>query len=65
VLKVENFDKENLSFQLIDINGKPLENKKITGNETSIVMSSLVPSTYFLRIIDDNKEVRTFKIVKN
>jgi hypothetical protein len=65
VLNVENFDKENLYYQLIDINGKPLENKKITGNETTIVMSSLVPATYFLKVTQNNKEVKTFKIVKN
>jgi hypothetical protein len=65
VLKVENFDKENLSYQLIDIKGKPLENKKITGIETSIVMSSLTPATYFLKVTQNNKEVKTFKIVKN
>jgi len=65
VLKVENFDKEDLSYQLIDINGKPLENKKIAGNETSIVMSNLVPATYFLRVTQNKKEVKTFKIVKN
>lgn len=65
VLKVENFDKENLSYQLIDINGKPLENKNITGNETNIIMSDLVPATYFLKVTLNNKEVKTFKIVKN
>jgi len=65
VLKVENFDKENLSYQLIDINGKPIENKNITGNETNIIMSDLVPATYFLKVTLNNKEVKTFKIVKN
>jgi hypothetical protein len=65
VLKVENFDNENLSYQLIDINGKYLENKLIEGNETSIVMSNLVPATYFLKVTQNNKEVKTFKIVKN
>jgi hypothetical protein len=65
VLKVENFDMENLSYQLIDINGKHLENKKITGNETSIVMSNLVPAIYFLKVTQNSKEVKSFKIIKN
>jgi len=39
VLKVEYSDKENLSYQLYDINGKSLENKMIISNETIIVMS--------------------------
>jgi hypothetical protein len=64
-LKVENYDKENLSYQLFDLQGKLLENKKVTGNETSIVMSNLLPATYFVKVIQGNKEVKTFKIIKN
>ena len=65
MLKVENYDKENLSYQLYDISGKLLENKKVTGTETSIVMSNLVPATYFVKVTEGNKEVKTFKIIKN
>ncbi|MFA5773006.1 MAG: T9SS type A sorting domain-containing protein [Thermoplasmata archaeon] len=64
-LKIENFELLTLNFQLYDINGKLLKNKKIEGNETSIVMSNLVPATYFLKVIQSNKEVKTFKIIKN
>jgi hypothetical protein len=64
-LMVENYNKENLSYQLCDINGKLIENKVIEGNGTSIVMSSLVPATYFLKVTQNNKEVKAFKIVKN
>jgi hypothetical protein len=64
-LKVENYDKENLSYQLFDMQGKFLENKKITDNQTSIVISNLVPATYFVKVTEGNKEVKTFKIIKN
>ena len=63
-LKVENFQLSTFSFQLFDINGKLLENKKIERNEESIVMSNLVPATYFLKVIQGNKEVKIFKIIK-
>ena len=56
---------QSMSYQLYDINGKLLENKKIEGNETSIVMSNLVPATYFVKVIQGNKEFKTFKIIKN
>jgi hypothetical protein len=56
---------DNLSYQLYDINGILLENKKITINETIISMHSMVPSTYFLKIIAGNREIKTFKIIKN
>jgi hypothetical protein len=64
-LKVENYNVDNLSYQLFDIQGKLLESKKIESKETSIVTSNLVPATYFLKVIESNKEIKTFKIVKN
>ena len=56
---------QSLSYQLYDINSKLLVNKKINGNETSIVMSNLVHATYFLKVSDNKKEIKSFKIVKN
>jgi hypothetical protein len=66
-LNVENYKTDALTYQLYDINGKLLENKNIESNETSIVMSNLVPSIYFLKVVQQNKqnEVKTFKIIKN
>jgi len=65
MLKAENYDKENLSYQLFNSNGKLLAYKKIKSTETSIVISSLLPATYFLKISEGNKEAKTFKILKN
>jgi len=64
-LEVKEYELSNLHFQLYDMSGKLLQNEKITGNQTSIVMSNLVPATYFVKVIQDNKEVKTFKIIKN
>ena len=64
-LRIDEFEISNLSFQLYDMNGKLLQNEKITGNQTSIVMSNLLPATYFVKVIRGNKEVKTFKIIKN
>jgi hypothetical protein len=63
-LKIENYDNTDLSYQLIDIYGNLLENKKIEGNETTIPMNTHNPSVYFLKITDKNKVVKTFKIIK-
>ena len=63
-LSISEFDISNLSYQLYDMNGKLLQSEKITGNQTSIVMSNLVPATYFVKVIQGNKEVKTFKIIK-
>ena len=64
-LRIDEFEISNLSYQLYDINGKLLQNEKITSDQTSIVMSNLVPSSYFVKVIQGNKEVKTFKIIKN
>jgi hypothetical protein len=64
-LKVENYKTENLAYQLYDVSGKLLENKKVDANETSIDMHDLVISTYFLKVTQNNKEIKVFKIIKN
>ena len=64
-LKIGNQDLTNLDFKLLDVNGRVLENKRITGNETIIFMTNLPPAVYILKISSDGKEIKTFKIIKN
>ena len=64
LLSIDELDLSNLSYQLYDISGKVLQNKRITSDQTSIVMGDLMPATYFLKVTQDNKEVKTFKIIK-
>lgn len=64
-LEVKEFDISNLYFQLFDKNGKLIQSEKITGNQTSIMMSNLAPANYFVKVVKENKEVKTFKIIKN
>lgn len=64
-LKVGNHNDMNLTYQLIDISGKLLLENKINDNETDIVMSDFPVATYFLRISGNDKEIKTFKIIKN
>ena len=62
-LKVE--DNANLIYQLIDLQGKVIENKKVNSNSTTITMEALPKSTYFLTVTDNKNTVKTFKIIKN
>ncbi len=57
-------DLSQLSYQLYDMNGKLLQNEKITGNQTSVVMSHLAPATYFVRVISGHRPIKEFKIIK-
>ena len=65
ILRVENNEKLNLTYQLLDISGRLLESKKVEGSETCIAMGSLTPSIYFLKVFDGINEAKTFKIIKN
>lgn len=55
----------NLTYQLYDEHGKLLENKKIDDAETYIPLDTFVPSIYFLKVMNNDDEVKTFKIIKN
>lgn len=63
-LKVEKYDSDNLNYKLIDMNGMLILEKKVDGNETQIQLGNILPGTYFLKIVDNNKELKTFKIIK-
>lgn len=66
-LKVLRDDINILSYQLLDISGRKINNSKITNN--AIDMRDLRPGTYFLRVIyrdqTSSNEIKTFKIIKN
>jgi len=69
ILKIEGDIQNQYIANLYDISGKLIENIKIEGNETTISMKNLIPSTYFLKVIQAKdvsspKEIKTFKIIK-
>jgi len=64
ILKIEGELKAPCIAFLYDMNGKLLVDKEIESKETSIAMGKLVSATYLLKIIQDNKTIATFKIIK-
>ncbi len=64
-LSIDEFDISDLSYQMYDINGKLLQNRKITDRHTGIVMSDLKPAIYFVKVTRGKQEIKTFKIVKD
>lgn len=64
ILKISNFKADNFNYQLWDIGGKLLENKKIESEETQIKMKNYIGATYYLKITNNNKEVKVFKLLK-
>jgi len=63
-LKLGDFEPVNLRYQLYDTKGSLVLNAKIEGKETDISLQAFMPSTYFLKVIQGNKEIKTFQIIK-
>ncbi|MSQ78337.1 MAG: T9SS type A sorting domain-containing protein [Flavobacteriaceae bacterium] len=53
-----------VNFQLFDLSGKLVETRKITSPTETICMDHL-PAAYFLKVANNTKEVKIFKIIKN
>lgn len=64
-LSVQNMDLSTLSYQLFDVQGKLLVSQKITNSQTSIVMEEYATGSYFLNVINNQTELKSFKIIKN
>ena len=64
-LRVKNHESLNLSYKLFDANGKLLESNKVTGPETEISVIDRSSAIYFLKVVDSQNEIKTYKIIKN
>lgn len=64
-IAVKNYETTNLYYRLYDVNGKLLQTVKAEGNKTEIITRHLIPSIYFVKVIDKEKEIKLFKIIKN
>lgn len=64
-LEVDDYLDNNLTFYLYDLNGKILAEGSITQNVTTIQMSTYEPAIYFVKISQNQKDIKTFKIAKN
>lgn len=63
-LSINEFDISDLSYQLFDLSGKLLIDCEIRSNRTIISVDNFVPATYLLKVMQNNKEVKTFKVLK-
>jgi Secretion system C-terminal sorting domain len=63
-LNVGERDFSTLNFELFDITGKVIESKKITNTIETIRMEHLPNAVYFLRVTNNYKPIKTFKIIK-
>ena len=64
-LNASNAKLSTLNFELYDISGKLIESRKIISSSETIAMENLPNATYFLKVNNNNNEVKIFKIIKN
>jgi len=64
MLIVRSSEHNNMRFRLFNQNGLLLEGRKIESEETEISLQNFSSSMCFLKVIDKNREVKVFKIVK-
>lgn len=64
-LSISNYNIKNLYYQLYDGNSKLIEDKKITTENERISMVELATGIYFVKVREDNQELKTFKIIKH
>ncbi|MCE9539620.1 MAG: T9SS type A sorting domain-containing protein [Bacteroidetes bacterium] len=65
VLSVLNSNTQNMTYTLYDLLGKIIENKKLSGSLTSISMINLANDIYFIKVLNNDIELKVFKIIKN
>jgi hypothetical protein len=64
-LKIKDVPTNSMCFLLVDLNGQQILTQKIDEAETQIPMEELAPAIYFLHVLENNKTIKTFKIIKN
>jgi hypothetical protein len=65
VLEFTDYSNEKMEYQVIDLEGKIILNHSITNVRTQVDLNAYSKGIYFIKIIKDLKEIKTFKIIKN
>lgn len=64
-LQIDDNYPDNLKFNLFDSHGRLLSVQQINNERTEINMQSFPPAVYFLSVLQNNREIKTFKIIKH
>jgi hypothetical protein len=64
-LNVAMSDIKNMSYSINNVDGKLIFSQELYEMKTSVNMNNLSNGVYFIKVLDKNKIVRTFKIIKN
>lgn len=63
-LSIDNPEINQLSYQLLDIQGRVIRHEKFRKSNVNIKMTSLNSGIYFLKVLSKQRQLKTFKIIK-
>jgi hypothetical protein len=63
-LKVERENVEDIKYDIYDLNGRVVLKGIMESNPAQINFSDLRPGVYIIRLTENNKELKSFKVVK-
>ena len=65
ILNIEDYQNEDMSYQIFDLQGRKISEGEIENQKTSINMSAYESSTYLIHVKDQHQKInQTFKIIK-
>jgi hypothetical protein len=64
-LEINNISLNGLRYELYDINGKILGYEKVKNIKNNIEMLNYPVGIYFLKVLKNRNEIKSFKIIKN
>lgn len=64
-LFIDQPDLAEMQVELTDLQGKIIQRTIILTNTTNIEMESLNAGVYFVKVLQNNREIKTFKVIKN
>jgi hypothetical protein len=63
-LKVFNKKQGKMSLSLFDLTGKKLIQRSLETDDMEIPLTGLAPSVYLIKIFDNDREIKSLKIIK-
>jgi hypothetical protein len=64
-LKLNLTELQQPSYMLFDLSGKTITEQRITDSNSQINLRQLGSGTYFIKVLSNKVEIKTFKIIKN
>ncbi len=62
---ITNGTYDQMSYLLFDVTGKLLDSKQIVSEQTEVIFAHLPIAVYYVMIMQRDKELKTFKVVKH